>query len=157
MGRTKENRNCVTLVPLYGIIKTNNLRSSMIKVLFLVLLLGSVVSGATNFPSHIGMGSKASTVGKISSYSPVGGGLWSGYWKPNGLTVSVKEEAVAGPNTKVWPNPSNGIFNIEHIGGVKVFSQIGTLVFQGDIDGSIDLTNAPSGTQDGKTVKIIKQ
>lgn len=134
----------------------------MTKVLFLALFLGSVVCGATNFPSHIGMGSKASTVGKISSYSPTGGGLWSGYWRPNWLAVSVKEEVVAGPGTRVWPNPSNGVFNIEHVGGVKVFSQIGTLVFQGDIDGSIDLTSAPSGmyfvtTQDGKTVKIIKQ
>lgn len=134
----------------------------MTKVLFLVLLLGSVVCGATNFPSHIGMGSKASTVGKISSYSPVGRGLWTGYWRPNGIMVSVREEVVVEPGAKVWPNPSNGIFNIEHTGNVRVFSQIGTLVFQGDIEGSFDLSSAPSGmyfvrTQDGKTVKIIKQ
>lgn len=134
----------------------------MTKVLFLVLLLGSVVCGATNFPSHIGMGSKASTVGKISSYSAVGRGLWTGYWRPNGIMVSVREEVVVEPGAKVWPNPSNGIFNIEHTGNVRVFSQIGTLVFQGDIEGSFDLSSAPSGmyfvrTQDGKTVKIIKQ
>lgn len=134
----------------------------MTKVLFLVLFLGSVVCGATNFPSHMGMGSKASTVGKISSYSSEGRGLWTGYWRPNGIMVNVREEVVAEPDEKVWPNPSNGIFNIQYTGSVKVFSQIGTIVFQGDIDGTFDLSNIPSGmyfvrTQDGKTVKIIKQ
>jgi len=134
----------------------------MTKVLFLVLFMGSVVCGATNFPSHIGMGSKASTVGKISSYSRVGNGLWTGYWRPNNFTVSVNEEVVTGPAAKVWPNPSNGMFNIEHVGSIKVFSQVGALMFQGEIDGTFDISDAPSGvyfviTQDGKTIKIIKQ
>ena len=78
------------------------------------------------------------------------------------ILVNVREEVVVEPGAKVWPNPSNGIFNIEYVGNVKVFSQIGTIVFQGDIDGTFDLSSAPSGmyfirTQDGKTVKIIKQ
>lgn len=133
----------------------------MNKLLFLALFMGSVVCGATNFPSHIGMGSKASTVGKLSSYSPVRGGLWTGYWKPNGLMVSVKEEEVVLPNVGVWPNPSNGQFNIDYVGSVKVLSSIGSVVFQGDVNGFVDISNAPSGmyfikTQDGRTIKIIK-
>ena len=135
----------------------------MKSILFLALLFGSLVCGATNFPSHIGMGSKSSTVGKLSSYSSVSGGLWTGYWKPLGLTVKVEEDLVSVPmQVKVWPNPSSGRFTVEYTGRVKVFSQVGTLVFEGDINGSLDLTGSPSGvyvarTEDGRTIKIIKQ
>lgn len=132
-------------------------------MVFLALFIGPLVCGATNFPSHIGMGSKASTVGKLSSYSSVSGGLWTGYWRPTNLTVGIKEEpAIVEQPTKVWPNPSNGVFAIEYTGSIKVFSQVGTIVFEGDINGSLDLTTAPAGmyvarTEDGRTIKIIKQ
>lgn len=134
----------------------------MNKLLVLALFMGSVVCGATNFPSHIGMGSKASTVGKISSYSSVRGGLWTGYWKPNGLTVNVKEEVTVQPSVSVWPNPTNGQFNIDYNGNVKILSSIGSLVFQGEINGHLDISSFPAGmyfirTEDGKTIKIIKQ
>jgi len=134
----------------------------MFKLLFAILLTGSVVCGATQFPSHMGMGSKASTVGKISSYSRVQNGLWTGYWKPNNFTVSVREENLPAPTTNVWPNPNKGLFNIDYVGNVKVFSSLGSLIFEGHTNGLIDVSNSPSGlyfvrTQDGKTTKIIIQ
>lgn len=134
----------------------------MTRVLLLVLILGSVVCGATNFPSHIGMGSKASTVGKISSYSRVGGGLWTGYWKPNWLTTRVDEEKGQIFFANAWPNPTTGVFNINHQGHVKVYSQVGGLVFEGETSGTIDISGSATGlyfvrTEDGITFRIIKQ
>jgi hypothetical protein len=134
----------------------------MTKVLLSILLMGSVVCGATNFPFHIGMGSKASTVGKISSYSRVGNGLWTGYWKPNMFTVSVQEEVFKPMYANAWPNPTTGTFNIDYVGHVNIFSQLGNSMFEGVTEGRIDISTFPSGvyfvrTQDGRTVKVVKQ
>lgn len=127
--------------------------------------MGSVVCSATNFPSHLGMGSRFSTVGKISSHSTVGKGLWSGYWKPKNFTVSVDEQEfqpIAG-EISAWPNPGSGLFNVSHEGYVRVFSSSGEIVFEGNVNGLIDLTQFPSGLYivntgiNNKTVKIIKQ
>lgn len=136
----------------------------MTRLLFLTLFMGSVVSSATNFPSHLGMGSRLSTVGKISSYSSVGRGLWSGYWKPRNFTVSVNEEEfmpIAG-EIKAWPNPSQGLFSVDHVGFVRIFSSQGSIVFEGNIDGTVNIESFPTGvyvinTSNNKTVKIIKQ
>jgi hypothetical protein len=136
----------------------------MTRLLFLTLFMGSVVCSATNFPSHLGMGSRLSTVGKISSYSSVGKGLWSGYWKPKNVTLSVNEyefKPIAG-EMRAWPNPSNGMFNLDHMGFVRIFSSQGSIVFEGNVEGTINLTNFPTGmyfvnTVNGKTVKIVKQ
>lgn len=133
----------------------------MSKVLFTILFFGSVICSATDFPSHVGMGSRLSTVGKISSYSGTGKGLWTGYWKPFGFTVSVNDHPQEPTFNDAWPNPTTGIFNTKHEGYVTVFSQEGTVVFKGNTNGSIDITNAASGvyfmrTEKGTTLKIIK-
>jgi hypothetical protein len=135
----------------------------MFKVMFSILIAGSVVCGATQFPFHIGMGSNASTVGKISGYSNVQRGLWTGYWKPKNFTVSVQEETGSPvEQMNAWPNPSSGIFNIEHEGNVKVFSSHGSLVFEGTINGVLNIEQLPSGvytvnTEFNKTVRIVKR
>jgi len=133
----------------------------MTKVLIAILVAGSLVCGATNFPSHIGMGSKASTVGKLSSYAPAGGGTWTGYWKPKGFTVSVRED-VQMRLPFIWPNPTTGNLNFSRSEHVTVHSILGTPVFEGLVDGSIDLSGVAPGvyfvkSENGTTTKIIKQ
>lgn len=137
----------------------------MTRLLFLALFMGSVVCTATNFPSHLGMGSRFSTVGKISSYSGVGKGLWSGYWKPRNFLVSVDEQEIQ-PVTgeiKAWPNPSQGVFNVDHGGLIRIISSHGEIVFEGTVNGLIDISQFPSGVYivntiiNNKTIKIIKQ
>jgi hypothetical protein len=133
----------------------------MTKVFIAVLFAGSLVCGATNFPSHIGMGSKASTVGKLSSYSPAGDGTWTGYWKPKGFTVSVREEVQAHVPF-IWPNPTTGILSFNQPEYVTVLSILGTPVFEGLVEGSIDLSAVAPGvyfvrSENGTTTKIIKQ
>lgn len=134
----------------------------MKQTLLMALLLGSVVCGATNFPSHIGMGSKASTVGKISSYTPTSGGLWTGYWRPNNLRTTSVSEEITPLTLKAWPMPANDVVNIEYTGKVAVYAMTGEKVFYGTINNTLDVSNYTSGvyvvkTEQGNTIKIIKQ
>lgn len=134
----------------------------MTKLLLAILFIGFATSNATDFPSHIGMGSNTSTIGKLSSYSQTGRGLWTGYWRPNSVKVSVGPEAMPHTTLLAWPNPSNGILHVEHTEEISVFSQMGMEVFHGIGTESIDISGIPAGvyflrTNDGKTTKIIKQ
>lgn len=131
------------------------------KAMILALLLGAHFLNAAETPSFIGAGSKSSTIGKISKYSNVNGGLWSGFWKPKMRTVSVREYSWES-EIKAWPNPTNGDLNIPYTGKIRILTSFGQEVFSGEIDQIINITNLATGsylilTETNKSIKIIKQ
>lgn len=80
--------------------------------------------------------------------------------------LGIKEIAIEKPTITIFPNPSNGLFNIQSsngtIGTVSVYSSMGQLIQQ-TTESTIDLSNQPEGiyliktTSDlSKTYKVVK-
>lgn len=131
------------------------------KYTLLCLVLGAQLLVSAETPTFLGAGTGRSTLGKISKYSPVNGGLWTGFWKPKKVTTSVKEYSWES-QINAWPNPTNGNLNVSYTGNIKIFSSLGVEVFSGVIDQNIDISRLASGsylilTETNKSIKIIKQ